>query len=82
VPARGRAESFLGVECAAWQGPCVRERRLAAPPEQYIQPLLADLEHDAERLVAEAVGRHTVIVTAIIAGRPRTAMNGPVSRPA
>jgi hypothetical protein len=32
--------------------------------------------------VAEAVGRHTVIVTAIIAGRPRTAMNGPVSRPA
>ena len=63
----GRTEPLGCVEHAAGQRPRPRERRFRAPPEQHLQLLLADLEHNAERLVAEAIGRHTVIVTATAA---------------
>jgi len=58
VSAGGRPEPFIGEQRPAGQRPRVMERRLRALPQQYVQPPIADLEHDPERLMTEAVSWH------------------------
>jgi hypothetical protein len=63
VPAGGRAQPFAGPQRAAGQRPRAFERGFSALPEQHLEPLRPNLEHDPERLVTKAVGWHALMVT-------------------
>src|SRR5262249_5636243 len=84
VPARGRAEPLAGEQQAARQCPRPLARRPVAAPPQHVQALLADLERDPERLVAETSGRHTLMVgrarTCRLEGLPRVRGSGRLVR--
>jgi hypothetical protein len=62
MPARRCSQPLLCGEQPAGEDPGILERLFRSPPQQHGQPLGSHLEDDSQRLMAETVGWHTLMV--------------------